>query len=457
MTLLHSTTFRHAMFYAVLFTASVTVLFAFFYWSTAAYMQQQTDDTIEAEITGLAENYSRRGIRGLRQQLTERINRNSPTTSSIYLLTDGLDRRIVGNLNRWPENMPTTNGWVNFQLRDTSDEHDNTYRARGRAFRLSDGYKLLVGRDIRERTEVKKRVIWAIGWGSAITLLLGLAGGVIMSRGVSRRIDAINNTSREIMSGDLSRRIPTRNTNDEYDQLAGSLNRMLNQIESLLEGVKRVSDNIAHDLKTPLARLRNQLETAKNMRPSDEQADALNNAVTEADGLLSTFNALLRIARIEAAEQRAGFADVDLSTLNHDVLELYEPLAAERNITLVSHIEDNVELKGDRDLIFQAVANLLDNAIKYSPADFEVVLRLESTQNNILLSVSDQGPGIPANDTENVLQRFFRLDQSRTTSGNGLGLSLVAAVAKLHGMKIEMRNNAPGLIFTLHIPNNRPE
>ncbi len=451
--LFRSSTFRLALFYAALFSVSVLFLFAFIYWSTAAYLARQTDATIEAEIKGLSERYAISGVRGLSSVIGDRISRQQPTGSSIYLLTNADFDPLVGNLSRWPSQAQSQDGWVSFELRDQRRGGDPLiHMARARPFVLGGGYRLLVGRDIRDLEEAQKRIVSTLIWGLAITVLLGIAGGVLLSRTVSRRIESINDTSRDIISGDLSRRIPTRGTNDEFDQLADNLNTMLNRIESLMESVRRVSDNIAHDLKTPLSRLRNRLEAAKLQTDATGQQRAeLEQASAEADQLLSTFNALLRIARIEAGKQRAGFKDVDLAALITDVAELYEPLADEKKQRLVVNTT-NANCTGDRDLLFQAVANLVDNAVKHTPENGEIQITLRNNDSGTDIMVSDQGPGIPEEHTGHVFQRFYRLDRSRNTPGSGLGLSLVAAVAELHKIKIELHNLDPGLRVSLHMP-----
>jgi signal transduction histidine kinase len=275
-----------------------------------------------------------------------------------------------------------------------------------------------------------------------------------MSRTVVRRIETINDTSREIMSGDLSRRIPTRGSNDDFDQLAGNLNNMLERIEALMESVRQVSDNVAHDLKTPLSRLRNRLEEARTQAQEPAQHRAtLDAAVADADQLLSTFNAVLRIARIEAKRETATFAAVDLQALVTDVAELYEPLAAGKDQRIVTSDGDPVVINGDRDLLFQALANLVDNAVKYTPARGTVQIRADFDRGAARLLVEDTGPGIPEAFRDRVFQRFFRIDPSRKTPGSGLGLSLVAAVAALHDLVVRLDDARPGLRVTLRFPD----
>jgi signal transduction histidine kinase len=284
-------------------------------------------------------------------------------------------------------------------------------------------------------------------------LVLGGIGSVMMGRSTLRRIEAINETCREIMSGDLSRRVPSRNTGDDFDVLADNLNNMLSQIESLMESVRQVSDNIAHDLRTPLARLRNRLEELSlDVKQPDAGRVTLEQALEEADGLLNTFNALLRIARIESHESSTDFAPIDINELVRDVMELYEPLAEEKGLRLSAELAARPVFTGDRDLLFQAIANLLDNAIKYTPAHGEIRCSLLPDDGGARLLLSDNGPGIPADQRDKVFQRFFRLEQSRTTPGNGLGMSLVQAVMQLHHLTIELQDNRPGLKVIIRFP-----
>jgi len=286
-----------------------------------------------------------------------------------------------------------------------------------------------------------------------ITLVLGGIGGVLISRRVMKHLEAINTTSREIINGDLSRRIPLQHSGDEFDTLADNLNAMLDRIEELMEGVRRVSDSIAHDLRTPLARLRNRLELLQAEQEKSGQDPAqTEQAISEADGLLKTFNALLRIARIETRQHREAFTDVDMRTLLRDVVELYEPLAEEKEQSLSLQLETEMHMQGDRDLLFQAMANLLDNAIKYTPAHGEIKISLDEQADTGRITIADNGPGIPENERQQVFQRFYRLEKSRTTPGSGLGLSLVEAVAKIHGMKLKLENNHPGVRILCEFP-----
>ncbi|MCB1741772.1 MAG: HAMP domain-containing histidine kinase, partial [Gammaproteobacteria bacterium] len=444
--ILRSSTYRLALLYMGMFGLSVCALLAFIYWSTAGYMARQTDATIESEITGLAERYRLGNLDGLVHSINERIRRN-PFGSSIYLLTDANFDRVVGNLDRWPNVAPGEDGWLEFELSAGPGPNDR-HRARARRFRLSRGFYLLVGRDMSERIATEALIVKAMISGLAFTILLGIAGGVMMSRSTLRRIDAINSTSREIMDGDLGRRIPTRGTDDDFDRLAANLNGMLDQIEQLMDGVRQVSNNIAHDLRTPLTRLRNRLESL-SLKLEDEDVEQ---ALSEADGLLATFNALLRIARIEGGARRSGFSQVALDQVLADVLELYEPLAHDKEQQVRAHLQADITISGDRDLLFQAFANLIDNAIKYTPHGGSIGISLQLLNDCKQVRITDSGPGIPEAERKRVFERFVRLEESRTLPGNGLGLSLVAAVAKLHSAVIRLADANPGLDVFFEFP-----
>ena len=386
----------------VLFGASVSVLLGFIYLSTAGYMEQQIEATIEAEIRGLAERYRLTSLKGLVQSIDERIERQ-PFSSTIYLLTNPGYQHVAGNLNGWPQNNPDAEGWVDFKLEQIGQE-GIPHGARARTFLLDGDFHLLVGRDMYELRATQALIGRTLAWGLAITAMLALFGAVMMSRSTARRLEAINATSRRIMRGDLSQRIPTRGTHDEFDQLGVSLNSMLDQIQRLMDGVRHVSDNIAHDLKTPLTRLRNRLETLSHSCDADhEEAE---HALAEADAMLATFNALLRIARIEAGARREAFTNVALRDVVEDAAELYEALAEDNNQTFSFSISSEPSILGDRDLIFQAIANLLDNAIKYTPTNGRISLSLEGGGTAARIVVTDSGPGIADVDRVRVLERF---------------------------------------------------
>ena len=446
--LLRSSTFRLAVLYMALFGASVAVLLTFIYWSTAGYMALQTDDTIEAEVTGLAERYRLSGLDGLIRSIDERVSRK-PNGDAVYLLTDDQLTPLIGNLDRWPRVARDSDGWLNFDLEQATSEGEVTHRGRARPFTLRGGYRLLVGRDMQELDATRSLIVRAIAWGLAITVMMALAGGIMLSRRTMRRLEAINETSRRIMRGDLSRRVPTRSSDDDFDQLADNLNGMLDTIEELMEDVRRVTDNVAHDLRTPLTRLRNRLENLKSDNDADKSS--IEAALADADGLLDTFNALLRIASIESGRRRAAFKSIPLDDVVRDVTELYEPLAEQKQQKLDVSVSDDVRIQGDRDLLFQAFANLLDNAIKYTPQGGSIRVTLDDGASGPRIRIIDSGPGIPQQSRDQVFKRFFRLEESRHTPGNGLGLSLVEAVARLHNASIKL-GGEPGLDVSLAFP-----
>jgi len=455
--LVRSVAFRQAVVYAVLFSFSVTLLYGFFYWSTAGYMERQAEATIEAERATLAERYRNQGIAGLSAFIRERLARQ-PAGPEIYLLAGPDYGRVVGNLSGWPSAEPDADGWVRFRLGEQG-EHGTVVRwASAKVFRLRGDFHLLVGRDMQELDAIRATIVRTLVWGVGITVLMALVGGAMMGRSTSNRLRDINQAIRRIMAGDLAQRIPRNDSGDEFDRLAGNLNQMLDRIEVLMDGVRQVSDNIAHDLKTPLARMRSRLEALQgDMAAGDSQAApaalaAVEDAIAEADALLATFGALLRIARIEASARRERFATVDLGLLLADVAELYEPLAEERGQAFTVDIAAGGSVHGDRDLLFQALANLLDNAVKYAPAGGRIDLLVEAGAHGPTVTVADNGPGVAPEFRRRVFERFWRADDSRSTRGSGLGLSLVAAVAALHEADVELQDNQPGLRISLGFP-----
>ena len=440
--LLRSSAFRLALLYMALVGISAVLLLSFIYYSTASYMLRQADETIEAEIGGLAERYRLTGLAGLNALIQERLGRQ-PSGSSIYLLADQRRTPLVGNLTRWPQVEPDEEGWLDFEL--GSYKTGEPHWARAKRFRLRGDFYLLVGRDMHELQVIRATIIRTMGWGLGLTVLLALLGGVLVSRSRIRRIGLLHDAIGEVMAGDLSRRIPEDSTDDDIGELTAKLNQMLDELEKLVEGVRRVSDNIAHDLRTPLARLRNRLEILREEQSSEKARGDVERAIADADGLLSTFKALMRIARIESGQHRAAVATVDVSGLVGDVVELYQPLIEEAGKRLTVHRKPALSVRGDRDLLFQALANLVDNSLKYTASGGHIEISLAESNGRARLAVADDGSGIPSVEREKVLQRFYRLDTSRSTPGAGLGLSLVAAVAELHHAELLFEDNQPGL------------
>ena len=446
--LFKSSTFRLALMYMTLFSLSVLILLGFIYWSTAGYMVRQTEATIATELNELTERFDQSGLEGLTSTISERLS-HPAKDKSFYLLTDSQFRPIIGNLKQWPEKDIANKDWLSFQIAGEPHQH----RALARILPLQGRFYLLVGRDVYSLEKIQDLIREALFWGLMMTIVLALTGGVMMSRTMMNKIEMINDTCHRIMDGDLTQRIPSSGGDDDFDKLVGTLNRMLDQLEVLMQGVKQVTNNIAHDLRTPLSRLRRRLDMLRNNElTSDRHEELLDQAINEADGLLATFKALLRISEVESGSRRVGFKKVDIAALLDDLIELYEPLSEEKGQTLIAQRQQLRELQGDRDLLFQAFANILDNAIKYTPKAGQIRLTVKDQPSQLQVSIEDTGPGIPVDVRDKVFERFFRLEASRSTSGNGLGLSLVAAIINLHHGNIELGDNCPGLNLTVTLP-----
>jgi signal transduction histidine kinase len=444
--------FRIVFIYIAIFAVSAAGLVAFTYWNTKRELDAQTDQTIDAEIVGLSEQYQRLGLGGLDDVIMSRSMRGG---QGLYLLTDTQHHPIAGNLDGWPQMIYRPDSFVEFNYERRVGGASALRRARGRVFTLTGGFQLLVARDIHERHETVRLFSTTIPWSLLLMLFLGVVGGAVMSRNLVARLDSINETSREIMAGDLSRRVPVRGSGDEFDVLAANLNRMLNRIERLMRGMREVTDSVAHDLRTPLNRLRNRIDAAlRRLPPESAEYAEIESAAIEIDQLIATFNALLLIAEAEAGMAREAMARVDLREVVEGIAELYEPLAEEKNLRFEAAPSGEAMIAGNKRLIAQALANLVDNAIKYTPEGGSIRVSIENRPSGVALIVADTGIGIPAEDRARVVDRFVRLEASRHSPGTGLGLSLVVAVAKLHDAKLDLADNAPGLKATLLFPHD---
>jgi signal transduction histidine kinase len=443
---LRTLAFRIVLVYIAIFAVSAVALVAFTYWNTKRALDDETDQTIEAEIVGLSEQYQRLGIAGLTDVI---IGRSVRGGFGLYLLTDAQKHPIAGNLDGWPQARARGGDFIEFDYVRRIGAAMEQHRARGRVFALNGGFQLLVARDVDERYKTQRLFTTTLPWTVALMMALGLAGGALMSRNLLARLESINRISREIMAGDLTRRLPLTRAGDEFDNLAENLNRMLERTERLMKGMRTVTDSIAHDLRTPLNRLRNRLEGVVARMGSEHEAGEIEAAVGETDTLISTFNALLLIAEAEAGVAREAMGPVDLPAVVEGISELYGPVAEEKGVTLEVAPSGAARIDGNKSLILQALANLVDNAIKYTPAGGTVKVSVQDTAAGVALSVADNGPGIAETDRARVLERFVRLETSRNSPGTGLGLSLVAAVARLHDAKFELSDNAPGLKATL--------
>ena len=458
--LIRTTAFRLTLVYLFLFALFAASLLGYFAWNTRRLITEQITTTVNAEASEINEIYLRRGLRGLAFTIGNRALRPG---ANLYLITTPTGVALGGNVGSLSPGVMATTGWSETSYRRL-DEGDNAeHRALVKVTELSNGFRLLIGRDLDERRRLFGIVAKAAQWSFLVVIVLGIGGGIFVSRRVLQRIDAMTGTTQRIMAGDLSGRLPVGRSGDELDRLASNLNAMLERIEALMIGLKEVSDNIAHDLKTPLTRLRNRAEEA--LARSGSEADyraALERTIEESDGLIRTFNALLMIARAESGQARGDMDDFDAADVANGIHELYEPLAEDDGMTLTVKVT-SAQIHGNRELISQALANLVENAIKYGKpsaaaqplgikAAREIVIEAHREGDSVLLSVTDHGPGIPEADRKHAIERFVRLEASRTLPGSGLGLSLASAVATLHGGELRLGDAHPGLVATLVLP-----
>jgi signal transduction histidine kinase len=461
--LIRTTAFRLTLVYLFLFALFAASLLGYFAWNTRRLINEQITTTVNAEIAEIEIFYARRGLQGLATTLGYRALRPG---ANLYLVTTPEGRAFGGNVESLSPGVMASTGWSETAYRRLDERDTANHRALVRVTQLDNGFRLLVGRDLEERRRLFGIVANAAQWSLLVVIVLGLGGGIFVARRVLRRIDAMTGTTQRIMAGDLSGRLPVGRSGDELDRLAENLNAMLERIEALMTGLKEVSDNIAHDLKTPLTRMRNRAEEALASSGSEaEYRAALERTIEESDGLIRTFNALLMIARAESGQARGNMDDFDAADVARGIHELYEPLAEDDGMTLRVRAAA-APVHGNRELISQALANLVENAIKYGkpspvvqPLDpaaaarvREILIESRREGDRVLLSVTDHGPGIPEADRKHAVERFVRLEASRTLPGSGLGLSLASAVATLHGGELRLGDSHPGLTVTLVIP-----
>jgi signal transduction histidine kinase len=448
---LRSSTLRLALISIGIFGAAVIVLFSYVYWSAASYVRMLSDRDIAAEQVILKKAYDDGGRDGLIAAIGRRID-DDRLEGGRYLLADAAFAVLAGNLKAWPSALTPPREWETVPAPDGTS--GSTHLLRAHVATLADGSRLLVGKDIDDLRRLAARINTALALGILMVFVLAGVVSVYVSRRTVGRIEAINATSRSIMRSDLGKRIPLRGTHDEWDQLARNLNLMLDRIEALMGEVKQATDNVAHDLRTPLTRMRGRLEKAFG-RPRDTGNDQalIGDTITELDSVLAMFASLTRISQIEANDRTAAFRTVNLTEIASEVVELFDAAAEEGGVDLHTTGAPSAYVRGDRDLLFDAVANLVDNAIKHGRESGHVTVEVSRAGDESAITVRDDGPGIPSQECGHVLKRFYRLERSRRAPGNGLGLSLVAAVARLHGADIEMSDNAPGLNFRLRFPH----
>ncbi len=441
-----STPFRIVSAYTVLFVASVAVLFAFLYWSVTREMTLGLQAAIEEDARPLVASYAEGRLQRMVEAVRERALAAKPGETLILLQNVGGDV-IEGNVHPYP---PFT-GWRQLSLRTIGPGgpgSEKVHPALALGIRLDNAF-LLVGRSLEQVENTQNLFVRSLAWMIAMTVALALVGGAVLSRGAIRRIEAINQTFQEIVAGHFSRRVPARGTRDELDRLAVNINRMLDRIEQLLGDLQQVTNDIAHDLRTPLGRLRQGLEATRLEGSSvEDYQEAVDHAIAQVDTILETFAALLRIAQIESQARRDRFADVDLSEIAGRIVDAYESVVEDAGQSFSAEIAEGVHVHGDKELLTQLLANLIENATRHSPKGARVALSLTGGPEPTL-TVSDTGPGIPPDMREAVLRRFYRLDESRSTGGSGLGLALVKAIAELHNATLALADNAPGLSVSL--------
>ena len=441
--LLRTASFRFAALYLLLFTASAAVLAAVVFWTTRAALKDQLRARVEAEVASLRAEYRASGLTRL---IADVATRGRGSGALDYLVQDAAGHHLGGEIAVRVRHL----GWQRLRIEEQQDgtvDRVTPETLQALAVPLANGDVLLVGDDTSRIAEAEEAILRAFAGAVGLTLLLGIGGGVWLSRAFLHRVDAIARTAEAIIGGDLTRRVPARGTDDDLDRLAATLNRMLDRIAALMESLRQVSNDIAHDLHTPLSHLCRRLDEARmGARSIADYERAVEGAVAEAEGLLGTFAALLRIAQVEAGAQQAAFRRVDLSLIAETVADAFAPAAEDEGHTLTADVAPGVAIHGDQELLTQMLVNLVENAMRHTPQGSRIAILLARTPGSgAVLAVEDDGPGVPEAERERVLRRFYRLEQSRTTPGSGLGLSLVAAVAELHGAELRIEDAQPGL------------
>lgn len=445
-----SMTFRFMFSYVAGLSLAVFVILALIFASYSYNYYSSVNQALRDESARLQDIYEKGGASALSEAFARPQNGRSEE-HFLYLLIDADNRRLAGALDAWP--VEHYRSWLALEYRVwLQGVADQRQQMLTHATTLGDGKRLMVARKYRDMITFEHIILNVLLRSMLVTILLGAIGGAVVAGSAVRDIESINRAVESIMQGDLSERVTVRQSRGGFHSLAITVNRMLDRIQALMEGMRQVSDNIAHDLRTPLTRLRNHLASLQG-KVTGEAQNTVQALLEEADGLLATFNALLRIAQIESGNRVSGFQSIDMTVILNDVIELYEPLAADKRIAIETRLADSMPLSGDRDLLFQALANLLDNAIKYTPEEGRIWVRADICNAEIRVEVADSGAGIPAVDREKVFRRFYRVESSRSQQpGNGLGLSLVQAVVNLHAGHIALTDNHPGLKVTVRLP-----
>lgn len=443
-----STGWRFALVFAVMLVISTAGSSWFVWWATAGLINRQTEESIQADAEGFSDAWRRGGVLALIGLIDERLAQNVED-GALYLLVDARGGRVYGNLERWPVEIHRLDIFAEVLV----NKAGVATLARAHGYQLQNGFRLLIGREIAVRAQLRTLLTDALIWTLAIVAGVALLGGRIVRNLFQASIANVSVTASAIAVGDLTRRVRRSGRGDELDQLADVINDMLDRISRLMDGVRQVSNAIAHDLRTPIARARSRLEEASlRAKTPDELHAAIDRAIADLDGVANIFQALLRISEIEAGSRRSSFAILDAEPPLRDVAELYEVIAEERGVTLELRLTGPLRLLGDLALIQQAVTNLVDNALKFAPPGSTVSIEGTREGEGVRISVADQGPGIPENERGRAVERFYRGEAARNTPGSGLGLALVSAVAQLHGGLLRLEDAGPGLRATLNFP-----
>lgn len=447
----NTASFRLSALCGAVFAGCFAIFLLITYWTTTNVLEQQLRARVRDELNAFVTEAKTDGTQAVVQDISERLN-NVGTTLAFYAVNNAHSQKILGNIPDFQEQ----SGWQKIiQIKGTGLKYDEDedHQIWGEGARLADGSFIFVGQDAYRVLAAQEAIINSFFWSAGLATVLALLAGMIVSRRFLGRIDDINKTSLAIINGNLKERIPLRGTSDEIDKLAANLNRLLDSNQNLLDSLKHVSTNIAHDLRTPLSRLRQKLEDAQSTaKNAEEFRSHISAALSDSDQLLSTFAALLRISQIESGSRKAAFSRLNLSHLCERVTNIYLPVVEDSGRMLSHHIELSIMVLGDEELLLQMLVNLLENAICHTPVGSMIVIDLHLEAGHALLGVADNGLGIPDSQKFKVLDRFYRLEESRTTPGNGLGLSLVSAIAQLHNSTIELKDNNPGLLVCLALP-----
>ncbi len=450
-------TFRLALVYVALFSLSVVLLFAFIYVFAERYLESQTEDNLRMRYTQLLNEYRENGSIGVEERIAE-LTRSDAEGTEIYLLINREGEKISGNMEGWPQ-FTTREGafgrdgnWLHFFIEGSRTTPDRL-EVKAIAAPLSKWRTVLVGQSLQNQNRVRQTIIQTFWASLLVTVLMAFVGALVITGSVVRRINIINRSAHKIMHGQLSARIPTTKGGDEFDALSRNLNQMLDKIEMLLKSLGEFANNIAHDLRTPMSRVIARTETGLRKLDADSQAAALlTQNIHDMQELIATFNAILRISELETTHDAHALAPLELGGVLRKLVEFYEPYALDAHTTLAVQMEGKLWVLGEKHLLTQAFANVIDNAIKFSGTGGHVSVRAERTAEKIVLLIADSGPGIPAAMREKVFEKFFRLEQSRHSKGNGLGLSLVAAILRIHNAHIILEDNAPGLRVVVTFP-----